>query len=270
MKKRWIEVFLICGLIAASWSVSFAADLVLENRTVAAGQVVDEYAPDNILARYYTIQGGANVSFNASHGIKLGPGFKVQDGAKFRTRLFGTDTAPPVILSAYPTNGGLVGTAGTSQLHILITFGDAGAGVGSVVLRDANGQDITAQASLTTNTIDYTISNPVNGQYNFSLILEDHLHNATTVPISFVVDTIAPVTTPSITGGNFPDSKLTVDLSCSETATIYYSTDGYPPFVGAANTIKAPAPAHVTINGAVKCDLPKYYHTFCRISGRRI
>ena len=149
------------------------------------------------------------------------------------------DIDPPVIISAYPANGTTVATQG-DPLSILLVFGDASS-ISSVKLLDSDGNDITSQADIDSNTIQFDLDNPVDGDYGYILVLKDEAGNASTNPINFTVNAIIPVTTASIAGGKF-DSPISVNLRCSEPARIYYSTDGYPPFAGGANTFSGVAP----------------------------
>ena len=152
-----------------------------------------------------------------------------------------SDIQAPVILNRYPPEDTpLVATQG-NPLEMIVTFGDDDSGVVSVVLLDENGVDITRQAVISGHAITFPLKNPENREYQFQLILTDEAGNKTILDISFTVDSILPVVTPSVPGGHY-DAPFTVDLDCSENADIYYSTDGYPPFAGAANTITQTAP----------------------------
>ncbi len=146
-----------------------------------------------------------------------------------------SDIQAPEVLSQYPPDGtSSVATQG-NPFEMVVTFADSGSGIASVVLLDKNGVDISGQAVITGNSITFTLDNPENTAYQYQLILTDEAGNKTIVNFSFTIDSILPFVTPSIAAGHY-ESALTVDLNCSETADIYYSTDGYPPFEGAANT----------------------------------
>lgn len=151
------------------------------------------------------------------------------------------DAIPPTMVSLFPLNNAVIATHGTS-LTMLGTFGDNLAGVKSVVLLDDTSTDITSGAIVTDSTISYVINVPEEKVYNFTMVLKDNVDNTLNYPISFRVDKTIPVTTPSMAGGRY-SSGITLSLTASEQAAIYYSTDGYPPFIGAGNTLNSPSPA---------------------------
>nr|WP_320015635.1 chitobiase/beta-hexosaminidase C-terminal domain-containing protein [uncultured Desulfobacter sp.] len=152
-----------------------------------------------------------------------------------------SDIQAPVILHRYPPDDTtLVATQG-NPFEMIVTFGDNDSGIASVVLLDENGVDITSQTIISGNAITFPLKNPENREYQFQLILTDKAGNKTILDISFTADSILPVVTPSIPGGHY-DAPFTTNLDCSENADIYYSTDGYPPFAGAANTTTQSAP----------------------------
>ncbi len=156
-----------------------------------------------------------------------------------------SDIQAPEVLSQYPPAGtSSVATQG-NPFEMVVTFTDSGSGIASVVLLDENGVDISGQAVITGNSIIFTLDNPENRAYQYQLILIDEAGNKTIVNFSFTIDSILPFVTPSIAAGHY-ESAFTVDLTCSETADIYYSTDGYPPFEGAANTTVQTATLAVT------------------------
>nr|WP_319396107.1 chitobiase/beta-hexosaminidase C-terminal domain-containing protein [uncultured Desulfobacter sp.] len=150
-----------------------------------------------------------------------------------------SDIQPPEILSRYPSDG-TVATQG-NPFEMVTTFADSDSGIATVVLLDENGVDISSQAVITGNTITLTMEHPENKAYQYQLILTDEAGNKTIVNFSFTIDSILPYVMPSVTTLHH-DTEFEVDLTCSEAADIYYSTDGYPPFVNAANTIVQTAP----------------------------
>jgi hypothetical protein len=223
-------------------------DLILQNETVPGGQVVEYVALDTVTAGPgYVIQGGAQVTFAAGGAVILNPGFHAEGGSQVTVRVWEEDSEAPAILSGFPETGTLVPAQGGS-ITMLLTFGDSASGMYSVTLYDDLDNDITSLANVTENTIELLIENPVDGhEYHYILVLEDWVGNTSNIDISFTADTTIPVTTASITGGNF-EEPIIVELTCSEDATVYYSTDGYPPYAGAANTIVADAPVRITIS----------------------
>ncbi|MBI9085378.1 MAG: tandem-95 repeat protein [Desulfobacterales bacterium] len=227
-------------------------NLTLENDTVASGQSLIYYATNTITAGpAYVVEDGASLALNARNSVVLGPGFQVAPGGTLDVNVTGQDYEAPAILSAWPSDGSTVPTQG-GAISFLATFSDNSSGLKPVKLLDADGNDITAQATLTENTIEIQIQNPESREYRYTLVLEDNAGNATIEDIAFTVDAVVPVTTASPTSGDF-SGPVTVDLTCSEPATIYYSTDGYPPFVGAENTTAATAPVEgIVLDKAAK------------------
>jgi hypothetical protein len=144
------------------------------------------------------------------------------------------DTQPPSMISFYPLNNSVVAANG-ADITLLGTFGDNLAGIKSVVLRDHENADITSSALVTGSTIEYVISPTQEKTYVFSVTLEDQVGNILNYPVSFRVDNTLPVIASNMDSGRY-FSPLSINLAASEDAVIYYSTDGYPPFVGAANT----------------------------------
>ncbi len=145
------------------------------------------------------------------------------------------DTQPPSMISFYPLNNSVVAVNG-ADITLLGTFGDNLAGIKSVVLRDHEDIDITSSALVTGSTIEHVISPTQEKTYAFSVTLEDQVGNILNYPVSFRVDNTLPVITANMSSGRY-FSPLSINLTASEEALIYYSTDGYPPFVGAANTL---------------------------------
>ena len=144
------------------------------------------------------------------------------------------DNVPPTMISFFPKNNTTIPSQG-GTVTLSESFGDNLAGIKSVTLLDENNTDITSDAVITPNTSQYAISTPEDKSYNFNVVLEDNVGNSYTHPVTFTVDNTKPVTTLDLAAGRY-SSAQTVSLTCSEEATIYYSTDGYPPFAGASNT----------------------------------
>nr|WP_319394654.1 chitobiase/beta-hexosaminidase C-terminal domain-containing protein [uncultured Desulfobacter sp.] len=161
------------------------------------------------------------------------------------------DTVPPNMIDFYPANGSVIAASGEA-ITLLGTFGDNLAGIKSVTLLNEENTDITSSATVTASTITYILSPIQEKQYSFTLTLEDNVSNSKNFPIIFQVDKTAPVTTPSVASGRY-SSRITLNLTASEDATVYYSTDGYPPFVGASNTKSSPSPASgIIINSTTR------------------
>lgn len=224
-------------------------DLILRNDTIQNGEIRTYTARNSVTAGpSFTVQNGGEAILTAGvGGITLKPGFHAENGSKVTVRSWYDASAPdvtdPIIFSLYPSDGQTVPNDG-SPLEMVIIFGDTGSGIYSVKLFE-NQVDITNQATIgdpyNAYTLSYTITSPVEQTYQYSVVLEDMAGNINDIPVSFTVDNTPPVTTVSQTGGTF-SGPFTVTLSCSEGATVYYSTDNYPPFADANNTISGTAP----------------------------
>ncbi|MCF8069326.1 MAG: chitobiase/beta-hexosaminidase C-terminal domain-containing protein [Desulfobacterales bacterium] len=152
------------------------------------------------------------------------------------------DSESPQIISSYPTENGTF-NAENLQMGLVATFVD-NTGISSVTLFKIDGQqetDVTALAVIGDNAINFDISNLEDGIYNFKLVIIDDLGNQLIHYFTFTIDKTFPVTSPSIAAGAYKE-PFSLDLVCSEPATIFYSTDGSPPFEGGANTISGTSP----------------------------
>ncbi|MBI9090107.1 MAG: chitobiase/beta-hexosaminidase C-terminal domain-containing protein [Desulfobacterium sp.] len=161
-------------------------------------------------------------------------------GSSHQKMTVSVDTQPPSMISSYPLNNSVVPANG-ADIILLGTFGDNLAGIKSVVLRDHENTDITSSALVTGSTIEYLISPTQEKTYAFTVTLEDQVGNILNYPVSFRVDNTLPVITANMGSGRY-FSPLSINLAASEDAVIYYSTDGYPPFVGAGNTLSGGSP----------------------------
>lgn len=203
-----------------------------------------------------TLQGTSpvtNITISENTTVKYFSKDPAGNAEAAKTAEFIIDNEAPVIISSYPLQGSTVATQDDS-LTIIFTYGDnnAGINVSSIRLLDENNNNITFRASVTGDTLMLTIKNPASGAHKYTLIIEDNAGNTLTIELAFTVDSTVPVTVASIKGGRFSE-PITVDLECSEPATIHYSTDGYPPFVGAANTTAGTAPVRgIAINSTTK------------------
>lgn len=170
-----------------------------------------------------------------------------------RSGEFIIDNQAPVIISSYPYENATVAAHGGS-LDLTFTYGDANAGINTSAIQilDEAGNNIASRATITEDSLTLTLENPKSGAHIYTLTIKDNAGNTSTAELIFAVDPTVPVTAASIKGGRF-SSPITIDLLCSEAATIYYSTDGYPPFVGAANTTAGAAPVTgILINKTTK------------------
>ena len=239
------------ALFMANLSFAGVDDLILQNQAIQNGEVKTYTARNSITAgTSFTVESGGDATLRAgTGGIALKPGFHAKKGSKLALKFWydaqePQDATAPTVISSYPADGEVVANDG-SPLEMIIVFGDDDSGIYSVNILDENGTDITGQATIggayNSQTISLNIANPEDKTYQYTVVLEDMAGNTTGFPISFTVDNGPPVTSASLSGGQF-GGPFTVTLTCSEDATIYYSTDNYPPFVGADNTVSGTAP----------------------------
>lgn len=137
----------------------------------------------------------------------------------------------PQVLTGYPANGQTFG----SNDEFSYTFITPNT-ITSITVVDEFGTDISHLVSLDGNTVRLDIGANQNRPYNLTVIATDNNGNTTSIPLEFWVDTVSPVTVVNISGGRFNEPLDVALYATEEGAKIYYSTDGYPPVIGAANT----------------------------------
>ncbi|MFH1982000.1 MAG: 3-coathanger stack domain-containing protein [Pseudomonadota bacterium] len=227
-------------------------DVLLRDAAVVSGTTAAYTASRSITAGpSYVVENGATLSLYAGQTITLLPGFHAQAGSAVLLHVTGEDAVPPTILSAYPADADVIASQG-NPVTLLIAFSDAHSGIRTVTLLDGLGNDISTQAIIDGDSLEYVIDATGDADYSFTIIIEDLAGNTVTKVMSFRIDATIPVTTVDTAGEQFTD-PVSISFGCSEDATIYYSTDGYPPFIGAANTIVLPAAAAaLTIDGTTR------------------
>lgn len=250
-----VKNIMLAGVLTAlsfALPVYGATDIQLANGTVASGASEAFSASQAITAGpSYVVQPGAALSLYAGESIVLLPGFHAQAGSAVLMRVTGPDTDPPAVHITYPGDGDLIASQG-GPVSLLAAFSDSRSGIDTVTLRDSSGTDITAQAIIDAGTLEYVIHATADADYSFTLIVEDMLGNTTTKVVSFRIDATIPESAANTAGGHFA-APVQLAFTCSEDATLYYSTDGYPPFIGAANTVAVPAAeAALTIDGTTR------------------
>ncbi len=250
MKLSSVIILMLSMLFFISNQASAIDDLDLQGETVVNGETKVYTARDTITAGpSYTVASGGEAVLEAGTRITLSPGFHAQHGSKLNARIWNDNTAPTVISTNTPY-GDVVSSVGGS-FTMLMTFLDDDSGIYSVILRDENDTDITHLATFddpnNPNTISYLINAPEDRTYNFTLDLEDMAGNIDQIDIEFTIDNLIPVTTVSQPGGTY-QGPFTVTLTCSEEATIYYTTDGYTPFEGSGYTSSGTAPVDILID----------------------
>ncbi|MDY6904846.1 MAG: chitobiase/beta-hexosaminidase C-terminal domain-containing protein [Thermodesulfobacteriota bacterium] len=216
------------------------------------------------------------VTCTAHRSITLGPGFRVDPGARFtaivddtlpndwemdhfgtldygpnddpdhdglpniKEYTFGTDPMDgvfqdnendsPVVIVTYPDNGTTITPNSDGSVDLIVAFGDAGFGVKDVTLINEEYPDtpITG-ADVNDNSLIYTIPQEdveLGTTVTYTVIITDYSGNEEEITITFTVE--EPIETKaSPAGGTYTQP---VKFSCNKDgATIYYSTDGYPP-----------------------------------------
>ncbi|MBA5248676.1 MAG: hypothetical protein FE834_03955, partial [Gammaproteobacteria bacterium] len=153
-----------------------------------------------------------------------------------QTQIYNLNLSGPQVLSGYPRNGQTLG--GTDEF--IYKFQSLN-GIGSVKIFDKFGNDLSHLLILDGNVLRLKIDKDTYKKYHLVIVIQDTHGNETRLPVEFSVDTVAPSTRVSINGGHFTQD-IVIDLKSDENATIHYSIDGYPPVVGAANTISAASP----------------------------
>ncbi len=250
MKLSGVIILMFSIVIFIANLADASDDLVLQNVTVANGETKVYTAQNTITAGpSFTVANGGEAILKAGSLISLLPGFHAEEGSKLTVQIWNDNTAPTVVSTNTPY--GQVVTSSGGPFTMLMTFLDDESGINSVKLLDENGIDITHLATFddpnNPNTISYVIGAPEDRTYNFTLILEDMTGNINQIDIMFTVDNFIPVTTVSQPGGTY-QGPFTVTLTCSEEATIYYTTDGYTPFEGSGYTNSGTAPIDILID----------------------
>ena len=144
------------------------------------------------------------------------------------------DTTAPELVSGWPAANETIALTSTNNLELIYTFID-GNGLSSIKIFDRDGNDVSANATINGNSITLPLVPQEDTSYFYTIVAEDNIGNQKEVVVTFNVKHYAPVTTASLPGG-FYSEPISIDLISSEESTIYYSTDGYPPIIGAANT----------------------------------
>ncbi|OIR23951.1 S8 family serine peptidase [Bathymodiolus thermophilus thioautotrophic gill symbiont] len=153
-----------------------------------------------------------------------------------QTQIYNLDLSGPQVLFGYPKNGQTLG--GTDEF--IYKF-QSSSDIDSVRIFDEFGNDLSHLFTLDGNVLSLKAGKNKYKKYNLIIVIRDNQGNETRLPVQFSVDKVAPKTRISINGGHF-SQKITVDLRSDENATIYYSIDGYPPIIGATNTLSATSP----------------------------
>ena len=162
---------------------------------------------------------------------------KKGDESDFSNTLFFSiykDKSAPKLLSGWPTNNGVVRANQNELIELVYTFVDS-TGIQSIAIYDQDGNDISTDAVIDNNSITLLLDPSEDALYQLTIIATDIHGNSKEENLSFDVKISYPVTTTSVASGLY-QAPIAVDLVTTKDATIYYSTDGYPPIIGAANT----------------------------------
>ncbi|EGG94167.1 PKD domain containing protein [gamma proteobacterium IMCC1989] len=144
------------------------------------------------------------------------------------------DNSAPELLSGWPATNEVVGLNQANQLELIYTFFDK-SGISSIKIYDHEGNDISESATIDSNSIVLNLAPQEDRSYDYTIVAADRAGNKKEAALSFNIKHHAPVTIASLPSGLYGE-PINVDLISSAEATIYYSTDGYPPMVGAENT----------------------------------
>jgi hypothetical protein len=149
------------------------------------------------------------------------------------TQQYDLDLSGPQVITGYPANGQTF----NANDEFRYTFSSSNA-ISNITIIDKLGADLSAYTHVDGNRVSFDISLDQNRLYELTIIATDDQGNSTSIPLEFWVDTVAPITLASVGSGEFSET-ISVDLiSNEENANIYYSIDGTPPMIGAANTVE--------------------------------
>lgn len=214
---------------------SYRFDVTLSSgKNSAIYYTVDGSEPDENDSRYTTaihIEDSTTLKYFAKNMVNS----KI---SKVQTQVYTLNLSGPQVLSGYPENGQIFGTSD----NFIYTFQSLN-NITSIQVFDQFGNDLTHLSTRDGNVLSMKIEDGVSKLYQLTIIAKDDQGNQTQLPVVFNVDTITPSTKASPKGGKFIHGHVTVDLIADENnATIYYSTDGQAPVIGAPNTMSGTSP----------------------------
>jgi len=151
-----------------------------------------------------------------------------------------SSTERPVVTSCYPSSGVPVPSASAPVLVSLVCVTPDGWQSPHVYVVGATGEtDVTSEIGMAANALTWRLEAGTGGDFVYRIVWALAADPNTSVEqrLGFTLDRTIPSTTATPAGGRYPQGQTVhVALSSSEPATIYYSTDGFPPLAGAANT----------------------------------
>ena len=155
----------------------------------------------------------------------------------------------PFVVAAYPTPGKTVPSQGQS-VEFSTVFVHPEGKVATPRLRDAFGNLVEFGKKISDNGMSINLGRLGSGDYRYTVELVDESGEVHATPIQFRVDAVVPVTSVSQHGGLY-NAPFSVKLGLSESGTLYYTTDGYPPSIGRSGTlvqiIQTPKTQHAVI-----------------------
>lgn len=161
-----------------------------------------------------------------------------KESVKSNTVSTTADFIIPQLISGYPAGEQLITTNG-KPFSILFVVGDQDSEISSIKLYDSTGKDISYRAIIKPNSIELVLINPTSGDHTYTLEVKDQGNNTLMQTVSFTIDALLLETSASIPGGDY-STPQEITLTCSKDATIYYSTDGYPPVIGISSSGQSP------------------------------
>ena len=157
---------------------------------------------------------------------------------------------PPLVTNTYPSqNGAIYYTPGISTSIIFNFDPSSNIDLSSIRLyKVVNGVyiDVTSMIQITASGILYDLLDPLDVDITFVLFLNNGSSSQVKTLNLTTVEQIDK-TVADVDSGSF-NQPFTINLSTANNYKIYYSTDGYPPVPGAANTTEALETASINIS----------------------
>ncbi len=163
------------------------------------------------------------------------------------------DAQAPTVTLFGPLQGDTVATDGHHPARFYAGFTDDREGKLTSELTDTAGNRIDDGVTIFANGLEVELPSTVHGKQTYRLHLTDAAGNRSETDHTVFVDATIPVTTLT-PGAGIYHAAFTIAMSVSEDADVYYTTDGNPPVIGAANTEKITLAAGDTHSISVSTD----------------